>query len=256
MTPGRTRPNIGSFTLSRGPPRQLIDNDSGETGAVPVPVFAFPFTVSPTLKPIPKMNDKEKSRTMFAFNRYRSRMRWAEKHSNIWTAGMRWYARGRKRLREATEGTTLSVYRLAGVAALLSPMTPWERNIDTAENLAEMYSLRAPYPDLLAEAKRGTVYNNNAESAVSYLSGNDLEAPAGPKTGPFQENLAGDLSPVTIDSHMRDAVNTFDLSSLTGNARRSMIRAVRMCSTLYGIPPAKAQAIIWTVQRDNLGPAR
>jgi hypothetical protein len=202
------------------------------------------------------ISSKEKSRTMHAFNAYRARLRWAREHPPIWDQGRAWYANGRSRIARATEGANLSVYRLAGVAALLSPLTPWERNIRAAENLAEMYAARATHEDLLAEARRGTVYNSNARSAVAYLRGNDLRAPSGPKTGPFQKNLTGDLTPVTIDSHMRDVVNTYGLASLTGNARRSMARAVRMCATLYGIPNAEAQAIIWTVQRDNLGPAR
>jgi hypothetical protein len=202
------------------------------------------------------VSTKEKSRTMHAFNAYRARMRWAREHPPVWSQGRNWYANGRRRLARATDGVNLSVYRLAGVAALLSPLTPWERNIQAAENLAEMYGARATHEDLLAEARRGTVYNNNARAAVRYLKGDDLSAPAGPKTGPFQKNLDGNLAPVTIDSHMRDVVDTYGLASLTGNARRSMARAVKMCATLYGIPNAHAQAIIWTVQRDNLGPAR
>jgi hypothetical protein len=193
---------------------------------------------------------------MHAFNAYNARMEWAAEHPSIWSQGRAWYAEARRRLRVASAGANLSVHRIAGVASLLSPMTPWERNLSAAENLASMYAARAAYPDLLAEAKRGTVYNNNAEAAVRYLNGDDMMAPSGPKTGPFQKNLSGNLSPVTIDSHMRDVVDTFGLASLTENARRSMARAVRMCATLHGLPNAEAQAIIWTIQRDNLGPAR
>lgn len=193
---------------------------------------------------------------MQAFNRYRARLSWAYDHPPIWDEGWKWYDIARERLARAVDGINLSVYRLAGVAAHLSPLTPWERNMEGAERLAELYGSRAPHGTLLGTAERSTVYNTHAERAVKYLTGNDFVKPSGPKTGPFQENLAGNFKPVTIDSHMCDVVDTFGLSSLTGNARRSMTRAVHMCATLYGIPPAKAQAIIWTVQRENLGPAR
>jgi hypothetical protein len=200
------------------------------------------------------MRFKERSRTLSAFNKYHSRLRWANARLEIWQAGLQWYRNGTKRLQEAINesGANVSLYRAAGVASLLSPLTPWSRNMRGAEELVRLYASRASYPYLLDVAERSTVYNTNAKRAVSYLQGNDLEAPGGMKTGPFHKNLAGNLEPVTVDSWMYRIVDRFGLSSETPteNANRSITRALKMCATLYGIAPAQAQAIVWTVERD------
>ena len=202
------------------------------------------------------MNSKERSRTMRAFNRYRSRLGWAKDRPEVWRGGLEWYPEATDRLKKATEGTTVSLYRAAGVAALLSPLTPWSRNLRGTEQLLRWYSDNAPREILYEVAARSTVYNSNAQRAVKYLTGNDLAYPSGPKTGPFHTNLSGNLSPVTVDSWMFRIVGGFGLQSKapTGNAKRAIQRAVRMCSTLYDIEPAQAQAIIWTVERDYWDP--
>ena len=203
-------------------------------------------------KPNDSMNDKEKSRTMQAFNRYRTRLSWASDRPEVWEAGQEWYPKAGDRLREATKGTTVSLHRAAGVAALLSPLTPWSRNLRGTEQLLRWYGDNAPHEILYEVASRSTVYNSNAGRAVKYLTGNDLLYPSGAKTAPFHANLSGDLYPVTIDSWMWRIVDGFGLKSKTptGNAQRAIERAVRMCATLCDIHPAQAQAIIWIVERD------
>lgn len=193
---------------------------------------------------------------MRAFNRYRSRLEWASDRSEVWQAGLEWYPKAAERLSEATAGTTVSLYRAAGVAALLSPLTPWNRNMRGAEQLLNCYGDNAPHEILYEVAARSTVYNANAARAVKYLTGNDLARPSGAKTKPFHANLSGDLYPVTVDSWMFRIVGGFGLQSKTptGNAKRAIQRAVRMCATLYDIEPARAQAIIWTVERDYWNP--
>lgn len=202
------------------------------------------------------MKRKERSRTLSAFNKYRARVDWASDRPEVWQAGLQWYPEAAERLSEATEGTTVSLYRAAGVAALLSPLTPWNRNLRGTEQLLRWYGDGAPHEILVEVASRSTVYNSNAKRAVKYLTGNDLAYPSGPKTGPFHANLSGNLSPVTVDSWMFRIVGGFGLQSKapTGNAKRAIQRAVRMCSTLYDIEPAQAQAIIWTVERDYWDP--
>ena len=198
------------------------------------------------------MKTKERSRTLAAFNRYRSRLRWANSRLEVWEAGCNWYREASNRLREATNGTGVSLYRAAGVAALLSPLTPWNRNIRGTEQLLRWNAENAPYEILFEVAARSTVYNTNAERAVDYLLGDDTAKPKGMKTEPVHKNIAGNLSPVTVDSWMYRIVNRFGLSSPTptGNGQRAITRAVNMCATLYRIAPAQAQAIIWMVERD------
>jgi len=198
------------------------------------------------------MKTKERSRTLSAFNKYCVRLDWASDRPEVWSAGLDWYPSATERLSEAIEGTTVSVHRAAGVVAHLSPLTPWSRNLRGTEQMLRWYSDGATQEILFEVACRATVYNKNAKRAVRYLTGDDLAYPRGAKTKPFHANLSGDLYPVTIDSWMWRIVNRFGLSSPspTGNAQRAIERAVRMCSTLYDVCPAQAQAIIWTVERD------
>ena len=201
------------------------------------------------------MRAKEKSRTMKAFNAYNARLSWAQKHPSIFEEGQTWYPRMRSRL-DGAQWQLDSLARVAGVAAHMSVMADWTRVMRFTEQMAQEYAHGATYSEVFETAKRGTTYNDNAKKATSLLFGNDLKFPAGAKTGPFHRNLIGETAPVTIDSHIQDVTNNFGLSSITGNARRSMQRAIRMCGTLHGLPNSHAQAIVWIVQRENLGPAR
>ncbi len=199
------------------------------------------------------MNTKEKRRTMLAFNKYRARLRWAHNRPEIWKDGCNWYNEKKRELQKVSYETDVSLQRIAGAVSLLSPLTPWQRNIRGAKQLAKWHKQRAPHWQLLEVASRATVYNRNARKAVKYLTGNDLEKPSGMKTGPFHQNLMGNLQPVTVDSWMTKIPNNnFGLKSKTptGNGQRSIVRAVQMCATLYGIKPAQAQAVIWVVERD------
>lgn len=198
------------------------------------------------------MHAKERSRTLSAFNRYRSRLRWANARPEVWESGRSWYRRQSAQLKATAHETGVSLYRLAGVASLLSPLTPWKRNLRGALQLARWNAQNAPEWQLMEVASRSTVYNTNARKAVAYLQGSDEYAPGGAKTGPFHKNLAGNLSPVTVDSWMTRIVGNFGLSSPTptGNAQRAIVRAVRMNATLFNVAPAQAQAIVWITERD------
>mgnify|MGYP000553609696 CR=1 FL=1 len=198
------------------------------------------------------MKLKERSRTLTAFNLYRERLRWANERPEVWESGSRWYRTQSQRLKETAHETGVSLYRLAGVASLLSPLTPWKRNLRGALQLARWHAQNAPTWQLMDVAGRSTVYNTNARKAVRYLQGNDEHAPGGMKTRPFHRNLAGNLTPVTVDSWMTRIVGNFGLSSPTptGNAQRAIVRGVKMNATLFNVAPAQAQAIVWTVERD------
>jgi hypothetical protein len=198
------------------------------------------------------MRLKERSRTLTAFNLYRERLRWANERPEVWESGHSWYRKQSQRLKETAHETGVSLYRLAGVASLLSPLTPWKRNVRGALQLARWNAQNAPEWQLMDVASRATVYNTNARKAVAYLKGNDEHAPGGMKTQPFHRNLAGNLSPVTVDSWMTRIVGNFGLSSPTptGNAQRAIVRGVKMNATLFNVAPAQVQAIVWITQRD------
>jgi len=198
------------------------------------------------------MKRKERSRTLTAFNLYRARLRWANERPEIWQDGCQWYPNAFDRINTVAHETRFSTFRIAGVVSLLSPLTPWKRNLRGGIELARLAANGAPEWQLQTVAERSTVYNTNAKRAVRYIQRDESAEPGGMKTGPFQQNLAGNLSPVTVDSWMTRIVGNFGLSSATPteNANRAITRAVEMCATLYGIAPAQAQAIVWTVERD------
>jgi len=198
------------------------------------------------------MKRKERSRTLAAFNRYRARLDWANARPEIWRDGCDWYPNAFERINTVAHETGFSTFRVAGVVALLSPLTPWKRNLRGGLELARFAADGAPDWHLRTVAERSTVYNTNADRAVRYIQRDESAEPSGAKTGPFQKNLSGNLEAVTVDSWLTRIVENFGLSSATptGNAQRAIERAVRMCATLYSIAPAQAQAIIWTVERD------
>lgn len=198
------------------------------------------------------MNRKERSRTLSAFNLYRSRLEWANARPEIWADGCDWYPNAFERINETAHETGFSTFRVAGVVSLLSPLTPWKRNLRGGLELARHAASNAPEWQLRTVAERSTVYNTNAERAVRYIQRDESAEPGGMKTGPFQHNLAGNLSPVAVDSWMTRIVGNFGLSSATptANANRAITRAVKMNATLFNIAPAQAQAIVWTVERD------
>jgi len=189
---------------------------------------------------------------MRAFNRYRSVLESAADAGETYRNGLNWYTDATQTIASvADEIDGVSMHRLAGVVAILSPMTPWDRNLSVVHSLRD--AVAQDYPDewIFEILSRHTVYNSNARKALRYLKTGDESEISGPKVSAFAENLRGNLDAVTIDSWMYRIVNRFELESAspTGNALRACKRAVRMCATLHGIEPAEAQAAIWVHAR-------
>lgn len=197
------------------------------------------------------MNHKERSRTLSAFNTYRSIIERAKRLSKPFDVGMQWYAKARQSLKDMAESEpSVTLLQLSRCTAALSPLTPWNRNLQGTRQIVNGISQDFPRKWLVEIAKRYTVWNSNAVLAVETVI--DNRSVSGPKVEPFARNLNGDLSAVTVDSWMFKTVGKFGLSSPapTGNAQRAIVRAVKMCASLYDIQPAQSQAIVWVTERD------
>lgn len=181
---------------------------------------------------------------MRAFNRYRSILDGATEED--WTDGRRWYDEANERITNAAyKSRRLDVRALSGAVAVLSPMTDWDRNIGAVDTIVDAVERDLPRSWFFELLSRHTAYNSNAQKALRVILDRDFGAVSGQKVEPFGANLRGDLQRVTIDRHMLHAVNNFGLKSITNNAVRSCKRAVRMCSSLYNVSPAEAQATVW-----------
>jgi len=201
------------------------------------------------------MNHKEKSRTLHAFNVYRSILQFAMDNPFIWDEGEQWYKNAHTMLREMSSDVGLDLDVVAGVTAVLSPLTGWNRNLNGTRRLIDAYKRDLPPEWMKVYAERYTAYNKNARKAVALLSGDaSTDVISGKKVRPFWHNLSGRLDYVTIDRHMFNVVDRFGLQSPTptGNAQRALTRATQMCGSMFNIPPAHAQAIIWVAYRDHM----
>jgi len=199
-------------------------------------------------------NDKERSRTMSAFNSYRPIMERAYADGRAFSKGRFWYQMNGSRLELAAKKNDVSSHRAVAMCSALSPLTPWERNFSGALDLLDNVQ-RETRSELIERASTHTVFNSNAETAVELLLGESdpIDALSGPKVWHFYNNLMGDLSDhVTVDSWMYKLANKFGLSTNTptDNAIRSIRRSLRMLSTMWGLEPAQVQAIVWVQSRN------
>lgn len=199
-------------------------------------------------------NDKERSRTMSAFNVYRPIMERAYRDGPAFSKGRFWYQMNGSRLELAAKKNDVQPHRAVAMCSALSPLTPWERNFEGALDLLE-HSQRERRDELIERAFQHTVFNSNAETAVNLMTGEvePVDALNGPKVWAFYNNLMGELHDhITVDSWMFKLVGSFGLSSNTptDNAVRSIRRSLRMLGTVWGLSPAQVQAVIWVQSRN------
>lgn len=199
---------------------------------------------------MPNAQEKFRSRALSAFNRYDAIMRRATDLQEPFKRGKRWYRDAHRHL-SSLATAQIPVRRIAGAAALLSPMTPWSRNLNGAQALTSAIRQQFPREWIEIRASRHTVYNKNARKAVAFILGETDEI-NGPKVRSFYRNLLGIFEHVTVDSWMYKIVGCFGLSSQspTDNARRAISTAVKMCASRWDVKPAEAQAIIWVTARN------
>jgi hypothetical protein len=199
-------------------------------------------------------NDKERSRTMSAFNSYRPIMERAYADGRAFSKGRFWYQMNGARIERAAKQNDVSPHRAVAMCSALSPLTPWERNFSGALDLLDNVG-HETRSQLIERASEHTVFNSNAKTGVDLMLGNvdPIDALSGPKVWAFYNNLMGDLTEyVTVDTWMYKLANKFGLSSNTptDNAVRSIRRSLRMLGTMWGLEPAQIQAVVWVQSRN------
>mgnify|MGYP003322070813 CR=1 FL=1 len=92
--------------------------------------------------------------------------------------------------------------------------------------------------------------DNIRTSLKRFLAGQGI---AGPKTGPFAENLSGNPQPVTLDVWMAHALGIKQEQFNRKATHEKATKRVKQVAEILGIEPADAQAAIWTGYRAMRG---
>jgi len=164
--------------------------------------------------------------------------------------GIGWYPEANRIVREWASHYRYSVDTVAAVTAALSPQLEWSRNLVIAD---DVLAQRNPsiggvlHSNLRkAERLRDTDYRSNLLSVGARM----LEVfPGGPKVNAFANNLAGDMSYVTVDTHagqagLNDPLAVFRLAP---TPYRIFAACYAQAAAKAGRQPAEFQAIVWSV---------
>jgi hypothetical protein len=172
-------------------------------------------------------------------------------------AGRVWYPTARKRICAIVDKYGFLPYvtheTVAGIVAVLSPNVDWETNLYDAAQVVDSY------PSVTVVS----TYNKNRDKAYAILRGadtNDTSAqgnvPAGivrgPKVVAFYENLRGDDTFLTLDSHAFNAWKGYratgsKLPGMPAAERRQAVKDYTRAAEVKGETPAAFQAVIWLV---------
>ena len=156
-------------------------------------------------------------------------------------SGMFWYPTAHRIALESG-----SVERGAGIIAALSPMMPWDRNVELARDA------------FATDIAYGGLSKNVAKAQAIIDGANPLDVLGGDKVRTFYGNIVNPWGDgVTIDRHAYDIA----VGIRHGNKRPGIGKKVyREFSAAYiqaamglGVFPAELQAITWTVWRREIG---
>lgn len=191
-------------------------------------------------------NSLLKSRTLTAYNIYKAMLRRASEEDIA--NGVRWYYKAYEDIAEITEsaGPNITIQGAVAATAALSPLTKWDDNLKALEELVQgNYDAVYSYQ----------MYSSNVNKARQCLADNGPHSLSGQKVVPFFWSLMRVDGFVCVDSHMWNAVNRFGLKSAspTDNARTAIENAISMLASERGYKTFELQAILWNVQRSDLG---
>lgn len=194
------------------------------------------------------------------------------------TAGREWYARAHAAARDLAAMGDGDVTRAAAVIAVLSPSTPWQRNVALARQAYAMAADGATFDEISAPGRDGglgTIRANSRKAAALVLGADPAAVVSGPKVTAFWARIAdaasGDATyrSVVVDRHAFDiAVGrvTDDRTrsmylSRVGGFRTVQLRYAHAASVLRrtgeapDITPAELQAVTWVAWRRLFGHA-
>lgn len=178
-------------------------------------------------------------------------------------SGRTWYPNARQEVcRIVDKYSWIAPYvsheTVAGIIAVLSPNVAWDTNLADAENVV------ASYPKVTTVS----TYHHNREKAYAILRGADTDCsvnvgrvPAGvvrgPKVTAFYENLCGDDSVLTLDSHAYNAWKGYratgsKLPWMPAAQRRRAVKDYKRAAVCKGETAAAFQAIVWLVWKRRI----
>lgn len=168
-------------------------------------------------------------------------------------AGRAWYDEARAYACELSERFDVPHEVAAGVLACLSPNSKWERNkLDaTAVLQGVAYGLETGDMSAAYHATKVSTYNPNKVKAWTIAEyGNAADVVSGPKVTAFYQNILGDSSELTLDSHAYNAwcgrrATGSDLPGIPAGLRRQAIADYRCAANVKGETVSAFQAIIW-----------
>lgn len=195
------------------------------------------------------------------------------------TEGRGWYARAREACRAIAEEYGVSLVTVAVVLAIISPSTPWARNVWLAREAFRRAADGATFDDLTRKGSplRLPMMGANARKAAAVVLGAEpWSVISGPKVIPFAQRVidaataASGPSSVVIDRHAHDIA----LGQVTDDRTRNRnlgrkgtghhafamayVRAaavLRRTGEAPGITPSELQAVTWVVWRREYGHA-
>lgn len=170
------------------------------------------------------------------------------------TAGFLWYLEAHEVATVLARQYGVTVERIAGCIAAISPGVRWSQNIEWAEHLAAFWYRDKPLP-----GKVPTYSQKNVDKAERCLGGHcPDDILGGPKVTAFYRLIrdGGNATDLVLDSH---AVNLAVGSEtvIRGEKARSIPRAefraadkaYRKVAAALGIQPHQLQAVVWIVWR-------
>lgn len=159
-------------------------------------------------------------------------------------AGLAWYTRAEETMADLARQTGASRRQAAGVTAALSPRTPWNRNLDIAEQV-----LSAAADGASKAPSVGT--KANVRKAWAIANGADPDAVlGGPKVTAFYANLSGDPTRPTVDVWAARAAGA-DPERLTDKRRRELRAAYIAAAAARGVAVRDLQAAVWVAVRGS-----
>lgn len=179
--------------------------------------------------------------------------------------GKHWYSDAARIAETISDETGISYIKVAGVIAALSPQNPWERNVQDARNICQIYNIDGK--DAAQNVKVGTFGANKAK-AIKILECGDLteyviayDILNGQKVINFFLSILGHDDAVCVDGHaysiwLGERVSTSDTPKMTPKLYQRIaddyVQATVKINEILGTQykPYTVQAITWVVHRN------
>lgn len=176
--------------------------------------------------------------------------------------GHEWYNNARDICRHIADDTKLSLEKVVGVLAALSPNNRWDKNVADTERLIKVFQAGED-TDLI----KVSTYNKNKEKAVRILNGElPLDVLGGLKVRAFYRCILGSNA-VCIDGHAYaiwagERISTTKTPSISPKLYAAIAddyrTAALQISEIKGVElsPCQVQAVTWVVWRNHFGGKR